>query len=209
MRGAVSTWIGAGDVSERDMGAAHSRSPAAVKRSILFLCLVLAGVVLWFLNRARMFEPAMDVVEYQSQIFKLTRSYRDYDDYKNDPDNLDPSENARVERAVAEARVAGTFRTREDMIHAAVFDLRFPGYGLTSLEDVQPDGSTLACFRIEIPRAGKDRVMVFRGQDKARSLIDDFIALEKAAFISVTERDGALVYSAWDGSPVFVRPLAK
>ena len=47
-----------------------------------------------------------------------------------------------------------------------MFALKAPGYGMTSFgEKPQPDGSILAGFSVEVPRADKARVLVFRGRD--------------------------------------------
>ena len=45
-------------------------------------------------------------IDYRGEQFKLTKTYGDYDDYKNDPENLDFSENERVEQAVTQATLA-------------------------------------------------------------------------------------------------------
>ncbi len=72
---------------------------------------------------------ASDSLEYRGEQFKLTKSYSDYHDYKDDPDHINPSENIRVERAVTRAKVSAGALTRVEMVRE-VFDLRFPGYGM-------------------------------------------------------------------------------
>lgn len=41
--------------------------------------------------------------EYRGEQIKLTKFYLDYDNYKSDPKNIDPSEVARVQRRVSSA----------------------------------------------------------------------------------------------------------
>lgn len=69
-----------------------------------------------------------NVIEYRGQAIKLSRSYYDYDDYKNDPDNLDPGEIARVQKLLIEAPIVRSFASRAEMI-GALSQIRFPGYG--------------------------------------------------------------------------------
>lgn len=58
----------------------------------------------------------------------------------------------------------------------ALDGIQSPGYGSGQFgEKIQPDGTSLAGFSVEIPRADKERVFVFRGHDKVYTLIDDFV----------------------------------
>ena len=75
-----------------------------MRRKVLYICLLGAGAILWSMIRPRMPSVPPDVIEYRGERFKLTKAYYDYDDYKEDPNNIDPSENARVERAVIQGR---------------------------------------------------------------------------------------------------------
>jgi hypothetical protein len=144
-------------------------------------------------------EGRPDEIEYQGQHFRLSKAYADYSDYKNDPDNIDPSENARVERAVADAKVGTRFASAEDMA-TAVGEIQFPGYGMSGFSgQAQSDGSTLEGFSVEIPRAGKDRVLVFRGSNGRYSLVDDFVVSSDQGIMEVREKAGQLLYKTFDG----------
>ncbi len=168
--------------------------------------LVIAAAAGWFLLGWHGREDRQDEMDYQGQRFKLTKAYTDYHDYKNDPDNLDPSENARVERAVTGAKVAREYANEEEMT-SAVSEIQFPGYGLTSFSPTpQPDGSSLEGFAIEIPRAGKDRVLVFRGRHGRYTLIDDFVADSEPGVTQVRSQGGRLLYCGPDDRPVLSRP---
>lgn len=176
-----------------------------MKRYALPACAGLAAVVLWMLTRDRVSMPG--TIEYRGEPFKLTRTYVDYDDYKDDPNNIDPSENFHVEQAVIKAPVLSTFQTRKQMIHA-MSAIQFPGYGLGTFggHSATP-GEDLVCWSIEIPRANKSRIVVFRGAEGRYVLIDDFIGQQDPYIMGVHEKDAELIFSTLKGSPVLARPV--
>jgi len=179
-----------------------------VKRAIPWAGVLIAGALLWSVSRSRRADMPLDEVEYRGERFKLSKAYADYDDLKNDPDNLHPSEYARVERAVTGTKVDPTCSSRDRMTRA-VFGLRFPGYGMGGFgETPQPDGTTLAAFSVEVPRADKDRVLVFRSRGGAYTLIDDFSTAADQGISQVRQEGRGLVYSSFDGKPILTRPLA-
>jgi hypothetical protein len=148
-------------------------------------------------------------IEYRGVKIKLSKSYSDFDKYKNDPDNIDPSETTRVQQMVMDAPMGHQF---ESLIDAskAVSEIAFPGYGSSGFQQQpQPDGSVLMGFSVEIPRAEKDRCFVFRGIDGKYRLIDDFIAPEFPSIARVNEENGLLVYSTTEGEKILTRPLLK
>jgi hypothetical protein len=178
-----------------------------VPRKALYFCLLGAGAILWSMMRSRMPSLPSDSIEFRGEQFKLTKAYSDYEDYKDDPNNLAPSENARVERAVTQAKVSPGSLTRTEMVRE-VFGLQFPGYGMTQFsEKAQPDGTSLAAFSVEIPRAHKDRVLVFRGRGDVYSLIDDFVFSSADRIMRVRREAGQLVYSNLEGKQVLDRPF--
>src|SRR5215471_1184034 len=87
----------------------------------------------------------MNTIEYQGKHINLTKTYYSYEDYKDDPNNIDPSENARVERLVSQAPVARVFQDRRQMVNAVV-DLKFPGYGLGGFAETSSVDSALQGF---------------------------------------------------------------
>jgi hypothetical protein len=179
-----------------------------VQRKVLYLVLVGAMAALWSMTRSHLSSVPPDVIEYRGERFKLTKAYTDFDDYKDDPDNIDPSENARVRRAVIQAKVSPEYASRTQLVRA-VFDLQFPGYGMTAFgAKPQPHGTVLAAFSVEIPRADEERVLVYRGRGEVYTLIDDFVASGDGKIMQVRQEGGQLVYSDLDGKQVLVRPLA-
>jgi hypothetical protein len=75
-------------------------------------------------------------------------------------------------------------------------------------ESRQADGSSLEGFAIEVPRAGKDRVLVFRGRQGRYTLVDDFEAASDASITQVREEGGRLRYTTIDGKSILSRPLS-
>jgi len=154
-------------------------------------------------------DVATNEIDYRGEKIKLTKSYSDFDDYKNDPENIDPAETARVQRLVMEAPIEREFNSLLDA-SKAVGEIAFPGYGSGGFaQQPQPDGSILTGFSVEIPRAEKDRCFTFRGKNGKYRLIDDFVLSEAPYIWRVTEEDGTLVYSTAEGKRVLTRPLVN
>jgi hypothetical protein len=156
---------------------------------------------------------APDEVIYHGERIKVTTNDLEADDHEETPFTIHPSEIERVTRLMTEAPVARTVASAEGMIRA-VSDLVFPGYG-TSMwaAPLQADGSVFAGFTIEIPSAGKDRVLVFLGKNGHGgefTLVDDFVYPAEALGINAVHQEGdAFVYSSWRGERVLVRRLAS
>jgi hypothetical protein len=152
-------------------------------------------------------EPPSNEITYRGEKIKLSKSYSDFDDYKNDPENIHPSETARVQRLVMEAPIKRNF---DSLLEAskAVGEIAFPGYGTSGFQQQQqPDGTVLMGFSVEIPRAEKDRCFAFRGVNGKFELIDDFVAPDTPSIQRVSIEDRTLVYSTLNGQRVLTRPL--
>ena len=146
---------------------------------------------------------ADDVMEYRGERIKLSKAYRDFDEYKNDPDNIHPSETERVQKLLIGAPIERTFASRIDLFRA-VGEIAFPGYGTGAGASRSSDGSELLAVTIEIPRANKDRYLVFRGRDGRYELIDDFVHAEALYPFEIREGDGVYIY-LHDGKELFRR----
>lgn len=117
-----------------------------------------------------------DTFEYQGQQFKMRKAYASYEDYKDDPNNLDTNELGRIEQVMTTAKVPPGFKDPEEFIHF-MLDLKFPGYGMGGL-GVTPqtdDGSTLIIESVEIPQREKERVVAVRQSGGKLITIDDFV----------------------------------
>ncbi len=146
-------------------------------------------------------------IEYQGEKIKLAKYYLSFEDYKDDPDNIDVSENARVERLVTQAPIGRHFADRKEMV-TVLFELKFPGYGLGFAgSQAQPDGKALELASVEIPRANKDRYLIFEVRNGSYALIDDFVSPSVPQIERVTEESGVLIYSTRSGQNVLTRPV--
>jgi hypothetical protein len=152
-------------------------------------------------------ERRSNQIDYRGEKIKLTKAYANYADYKNDPENIDPSETERVQRLVLGAPIARTFASRLEA-SKAVGQIAFPGYGSGGfVEQSQADGSVLMGFSVEVPRAGKERYFVFQGKEGVYTLIDDFVHPDTAGLLrSVVRRGNDLVFTSIDGTEALVRP---
>jgi|SRR6516225_662970 hypothetical protein len=141
-----------------------------------------------------------DTIEYRGGHFKMSQRYSSYEVYKDDPNNLDTNELSRIEKAMLEANIGKTFDSREQFSRA-VFGVKFPGYGLSSLgEKTQADGSVLTMMSVEIPQRDKDRYFVARKSKNHLILVDDFVANAGSNTLSQVKLDGSrLLYTTDKG----------
>ena len=166
------------------------------------LVLILLSVVAYC--SWRIFWSPDDVIEYRGQTIKLSKAYRDFDEYKNDPENIHPSETERVQRLVIGAPIGHSYESRLDLFEATG-RIVFPGYGAGSSGGRLSDGTEFVAITIEIPRANKDRYLVFQDRYGRFELIDDFVNGEIAYPFEIRESDGAYIY-VHDGKELFRRP---
>jgi hypothetical protein len=143
-----------------------------------------------------------DEVEYRGQKIKLSRPYSDYDDYKNDPNNISESETARVQKLVMEAPTAKLLDTRIE-IFQETGKIVFPGYGSGGVPGKMADGSELIVVSVEIPRAEKERYLLFHGESGHYLLVDDFIHSETPLPLGVYEESGSFVFLDQNGHELF------
>jgi len=170
-------------------------------RLILLVLLVLSAAC------RHQVEQGSNEIDYRGEKIKLSKAYSDYDDYKEDPDNIHPSETARVQRLVIEAPIAKRFESVESLSQT-MLEIAFPGYGSTLLSE--KDGTDrLTGFCVEIPRAEKERCVTFRKTGDAYELIDDFVKDDDSIIFYVKEENGSLVYSGGEGGRVVTRPLRQ
>jgi hypothetical protein len=147
----------------------------------VWLLIILAICALQFVkNRSRetnLRQRSRATIEYRGQEFKLRKAYPSYEDYKDDPNNLDTNELDRIEQAIVSAPVPSSFKDREALIHFVFSDLRFPGYGLSLLGEQKQtdDGSQLYVESIEIPQRDKELVIAHRSSGGELKLVDDFV----------------------------------
>lgn len=155
------------------------RSSRGIGKVRWFLWILILGCLL----ALRFIHPAWhgasrssDTIEYRGQHFKMSKAYPSYEDYKDDPNNLNTNELDRIEQAMTNAPVPATFKDSDAFLRF-MLDLEFPGYGLGGL-GVSPqidDGSTLLIESVEIPQRGKERVIAVRQARGQLKTINDFV----------------------------------
>jgi hypothetical protein len=105
------------------------------------------------------------------------------------------------------APIDAQFQSRAAAV-AAVFDIKFPGYGAGSMPlHKLPDGDTVTGFSVEIPRLNKERYFVFRSHNDVYMLMDDFVADEPPLLFEVQAERGEMVFFGMDHKPVLRRKL--
>lgn len=168
-----------------------------MKRALIILAVVVALWGAWEIARRHI--PSY--IDYQGQKIKLTKFYLSYEDYKDDPDNLDPSEYAHVQQLVSSAPIARSFSDRRAAVEA-VSEITFPGYGAGGFGgDIQRTEGSLNGLCVEIPRTDKSRYFIFRNVHGTYLLVDDFIESGASAIETMREEKGKLIYYTASGEP--------
>src|SRR5881392_2665125 len=89
-----------------------------------FLLIAPFLAIRYFVNyRVHIFDPSNPsagseedrTIQYQGQAIQLSRAYRDFDEYKNDPMNISPAETGRVQQLVSSAPISQTYSSREKL----------------------------------------------------------------------------------------------
>jgi len=169
---------------------------------VIGLAIVVAVYCAWSVVRRRL----PDYVEYRGEKIKLSKYYPDYDSYKNDPANIDPSETARVQQLVLSAQINRQFPTRLAVFQASS-EVAFPGYGSGGMGDATlSNRDTVTGFSVEIPRLDKERYFIFRSHNGVYTLVDDFVASEPLLIRMQREKD-ELVFFDVNWKPALRRKL--
>ena len=159
------------------------------KRSLILVAVTIFAIF-WWLKSAR-----FDVVHYQGQTIKLSKAYFDFDQYKNDPDNIAASETARVQTLVAAAPIAHSFADRR-YIYGATSEIEFPGYGMGGFtSDPQPDG-TESC--LEFPPRYRERI-----RSATLFFADGTVITKLQTTLSMTKRHCRRVFGKRRGPTLF------
>jgi hypothetical protein len=165
-------------------------------KNLLLIALAIAVMVFWFTLLAPKQKSATSpshtaTIEYQGQRFRLAKPYATYDEYQDDPDNLDTNELLRIEKLMLEIELPDSFAS-ETAFHLAVLKLKFPGYGMGGFDGSvsADDESRFINSAIEIPHTDKERFFVAKSAGEAWLLVDDFIYESATNVISKAEFKG-------------------
>ena len=180
---------------------------------VLGILLMLVGAVV--LGRRAYVEAfGSDEMDYRGETIRLSKKYVDYDDYKNDPDNLAASEIPRVEKLMTDAQIGPDFADW----HAAadqLIGIKFPGYGMATGNNVVAAGREFAVRYMEIPQVAKERYFVLEKLAGGTfRLADDFVARRDpgsayAPISSIHLVEDRLVYADHNGRIVRETPVPR
>lgn len=171
------------------------------KRWLILIVVVLAGALWWMTtNRSR-----GDFVVYRGEKIKLSKQYSDFDQYKNDPNNIDSSETKRVQRLVMTAPIAHSFASWSKFFQAEQA-VAFPGYGTSIFFGRKSDGNDLTLVTVEIPRADKDRFIVVQERNGRCEVLDDFVHDDIPALHGVRQEGESYIFFDRSGKELFRRP---
>ncbi len=164
--------------------------------------LILIGLVILLLRHLP--GSGTHTVKYLGQEFNMSKAYRSYEDYKDDPNNLATDELGRIERAITNAPVPSKFESHADLARA-VLHLRFPGYGCGGRGAyAQSDGATCSVFSVEIPMTDRERFFVGRTSEKQVVIVDDFVLSLGTNEIKQVKIDGTRI-RYYDGQGALLR----
>jgi hypothetical protein len=155
-----------------------------------------------------------DEMDYRGEKVRLAKKYIDYDDYKNDRDNLAASEIPRVERMMTDAPVGRDFENWRDVADQ-LNKIKFPGYGMGAGPHVVGSGREFVVQVIEIPQVAKDRYFVLEKLAGGTFRVaDDFVTARDprsayAAISSIRLVDDRLVYADRSGKAVRETPAVR
>lgn len=142
-------------------------------------------------------QQQVPTIEYQGQRYRLTRSFDDYDQFKETVDNIHPEEIERVKNAVVSVPIAKEFNTKQDFVLAAL-KIKFPGFGFGGLDSP----SNIHTATIEIPRKDSDRYITAIEKAGRWYVADDFVGPIGTGGSTVQIEQGQIVYKRHDGSEI-------
>jgi hypothetical protein len=111
-----------------------------------------------------------NTVTYRGETIPLSRTYADFNAYKDDPENLPSEQIARVASLVKAAPVSPSFPSRAESM-SSLTELMFPGYGFSAMNLREP----VALFSIEIPRTDEQRYVAVTERGGSWTVVDDFV----------------------------------
>lgn len=120
-----------------------------------------------------------DEVEWRGEKFKLKHKYLDYEEYKDDSEQLDPGEVERLKHfmlAISVPKVASS----ETDLRQSLRQMRFPGFGSSYAGAVKDEhGNRYILNEYEIPHKGEQRTLLYRVEnDGACRLVLDGVSID-------------------------------
>jgi len=171
--------------------------------------IIIGGMILLNYGHQRLPHNRPGTIEYHGQEFKMRKDYPTYEDYKDDPNNLDTNELDRIEQAIVSVKVPESFANREEFVDFMISELKFPGYGVGAIGEhpKADDGTRLDVETVEIPQK-EDRVLTVKQSGEQFILIDDFIYSTATNHVThVKLKDKVLHYYDAENQLIREKPL--
>lgn len=143
-------------------------------------------------------------VEYQGQQIQLKRTYADFHEYKDDPQNLGPGQADKVAALMRKAPFGPVF-ANAGALNLALQQLTFPGYGMFYANQLGARRDPmLELAYVEMPMQEKNRYVVL---EKVASggfrVVADFVAQATPEITRVRRgRTGELLYGNSNGMTI-------
>ena len=145
------------------------------RTQIAYLASIVAGLVT-LSGTASPASESLSFVEYQGQRVEVARTYRDFDEYKEDPRNLTAAQAQRIEALVRKADFGPAFKDAAEL-DRTLAKLQFPGYGLFYANQLGARiDPTLELVYVEVPARSMNRYIVLEREPRGSLLVvEDFL----------------------------------
>jgi hypothetical protein len=143
-------------------------------------------------------------VEYQGKMVPVAKTYTNFQDYKNDQNNLTAAQAKHASSLVRKAAFGPRFKDSEALL-VALEKLQFPGYGYFFANQVGAKiDPKLEISFVELPKARANRYLVTEVQsDGSYLVVADFIAPSDPEITRVRRGSrGELQYYGTGDNPV-------
>jgi hypothetical protein len=137
---------------------------------------------------------ALSFVEYQGHRVQLSRTYLDFDEYKEAVGNINPKQALQVEAIMRKVRFGPSFANGKT-VDDALLKLQFPGYGMFYANQLGARiDPTLELAYVEIPLLNRNRYFVLEKVPTGGfRVIADFIASSNPEITRVRRAKGEVL----------------
>src|SRR6185503_7208663 len=120
-----------------------------------------------------------DEVEWRGEKFKLKQKYLDYEEYKDDSDQLAPGEVERLKQFMLAISVPKVANSETDL-RQSLRQMRFPGFGSSSGGMIKDEiGNRYILNEYEIPQKQEQRTLLYRVEkDGTCRLVVDGVSVD-------------------------------
>jgi len=178
------------------------------RKSIKFLLACVAALLVFHVSAQLPSNKPMKTIQYLGVAIPLPRAYRDIDDFKDDPNNLDEKASTQVAAVLAAAPFGPRFASANAM-DDALFALTFPDYGMFFANQIgAKTNSTLEFAYVEIPKRSQNRYFAAERLPTGEFVvIADFVSASVPELTAVRRAsNGSLEFGNGSNAAVLKRP---